>query len=566
MKTTTQFLFCLLTSFLLVTSASYSQTLTPDFAINFLAGNEDEIQKSTVDPNGNLYIVGTFKSPKLIFGTDTLTRQGTNDVFLLKLNADTNVVFCKSFYNNAVAKVTGIVLDPAENIYLTGYFTDSIRFDAFAFKSVKPYSWANSSFVLKTNSTGTTLWAKSFGGNSSSNSIVIDNHNNIYISGWVGESFSITEPNNGGVTFTANPSNLSRSFMLKTNTNGRTQWLKNYGGNLMIDKEQKLYFADSYMDSIYLENYVLRTFINKENHNVYVAKADTNGHVIWAKKFCEGEHALLNGAVIDTVTNTLFLTGTFKTDSLTFDNVIIRNHGYADIYIAKINTQGIMQAAKAIGTNESEYSWGLTRISSNYMALLGTTFGDSIVWGNNIIYGGTNPTGFGDMFLAVFDNDMNPVWGKGFPKSSGQQLKGIVADGNKSAYVVGDFCNTSTSSKVKDFSSGATGIVPTYIDKPSLYLVKFKVSSGSSNLSNISSEVISIYPNPASTYLNINFGNKDVQNSLQITSIDGKRVYVKSLTSGFNAIDIAFLQKGMYMIIVKSGNKLTIAKLIKNQF
>src|SRR5665647_1493277 len=122
MKTTTQFLFCLLTSFSLVTSESYSQTLSPDFAMNFLAGNEDEIQKSTVDQNGNLYIVGTFKSLKLIFGTDTLTRQGTNDIFLLKLNADTNVVFCKSFYNNDVAKVTGIVLDTTNNIYLTGYY------------------------------------------------------------------------------------------------------------------------------------------------------------------------------------------------------------------------------------------------------------------------------------------------------------------------------------------------------------------------------------------------------------------------------------------------------------
>ena len=564
MKTTTQFLFCLLTSFLLVTSLSYSQTLTPDFAINFLAGNEDEIQKSTVDQNGNLYIVGTFKSPQLIFGTDTLTRQGTNDVFLLKLNADTNVVFCKSFYNNNVAKVTGIVLDLTENIYLTGYFTDSIRFDAFAFKSVKPYSWANSSFVLKTNSSGVSIWAKSFGGNSSSGSMVIDDHNNIYISGWFGESFSITEQGSGPITYTANPSNLSRMFMLKTNTNGRTQWLKNYGGNLMIDKEQKLYFADSYMDSIYLENHVLRTFINKENHNVYVAKADTNGHVIWAKKFCEGEHALLNGAVIDTVTSTIFLTGTFKTDSLTFDNVIIRNHGFADIYIAKINTEGIVQTAKAIGTQESEYSWGLTRISSDYMALLGTTFGDSIVWGNNIIYGGTNPTGFGDMFLAVFDNAMNPVWGKGFPKSSGQQLKGIVSDGNKNVYVVGDFSNTS--SKVKAFSSLEEGVVPTYIDKPSIYLVKFKVVSGSSNLPDISPEVISIYPNPACTYLNINVENKVVQNSVQITSVDGKRVYAKSLSSGVNTIDVSFLAKGMYMILVKSGNKLTIAKLIKNQF
>ena len=567
MKTTTQFLVGILTSLMLVTNTSYSQTLIPDFAMHFLAGTGDEIQKSTVDQGGNLYLVGTFKSPQLVFGTDTLTRRGDNDLFLVKMDADTNVVFCKSFYNNGVAKVTGIALDSTDNIYLTGYYRDSIRFDNFAFKAVSPYTWANSSFVVKTDPTGNAGWAKAFGGNSSSGSLVLDKHDNVYISGWFGESFTIQEPVIGypPIVYTANPSNLSRGFLLKTNTAGRTQWLKSYGGELMIDKDQSLFFAGSYMDSIYLENHILRTYINKENHNVYLAKADTNGHVLWAKKFCEGEHALLNGAVIDTMTNTIFLTGTFKTDSLTFGDKIIRNHGLADIYIAKINTEGIAQMAKSVGTEDCEYSWGLTRISSEYMVLLGTTFSDSIVWGNDIIHGGTAQTGFGDMFLAVFDNDMNPVWGKGFPKSSGQELKGIVADANQNVYVVGDFCSTGTS-KVKAFTTVATGTAPTYIEHTSLYLVKFKIGNTSANVPITPSEVISMYPNPTNKYLNVNVGNSGVENSILITSIEGKRVYAKPLDKGINAIDISWLSKGIYMVRVQSGDKYTTTKLIKNQF
>jgi len=568
MKTTTPFLVGILTSLMLITGTSYSQSLIPDFAMHFLASTDDEIQKSTVDQGGNLYLVGTFKSPQLIFGTDTLTRQGNNDLFLVKMDADTNVVFCKSFYNQGVAKVTGIALDSANNIYLTGYYRDTIRFDNYAFKAVSPYSWANSSFVLKTDPAGNTTWAKAFGGNSSSGSMVLDKHDNVYISGWFGESFTIQEPVVGStpILYTANPGNLSRGFMLKTNTDGRTQWLKSYGGDLMIDKEQNLYFAGSYMDSIYLENHILRTYINKENHNVYLAKADTNGHVIWAKKFCEGEHALLNGAVIDTVTNTIFLTGTFKTDSLTFGDKIIRNHGLADIYIAKINTEGIVQMAKSVGTEDCEYAWGLTRISSEYIVLLGTTFSDSIVWGNNIIYGGTAQTGYGDMFLAVFDNDMNPVWGRGFPKSSGQELKGIVADANQNVYVVGDFCSSGTGSKMKAISTGAAGTSPTYIEQTSLYLVKFKIGGISSSIPDTPLQAISMYPNPTNKYLNISVGNNTVLSSVRITSLEGKRVYAQPLEKGVNAIDISHLPKGIYMVRVQTGNKYTTAKLIKNQF
>jgi len=286
-------LSCLLAFSLVTTTICQSQMLVPDFALHFLAGSEDEIQQSMIDQQGNLYLAGTFKSNSLIFGVDTLIREGDNDFFLVKIDPDTNVVFAKSYYGKGAALLSGIVLDSQGNICLTGHYQDSIRFTPFAFKAISPYSWAKKSFVVKTNPTGTALWAKDFGGNTSDGSMVIDANDNLYISGWFGETFSIAGTN--ATTFTAFPSVLSQQYMVKLDVDGNAKWLKNYGGKLMIDKEQHLYFAGSYMDSIYLENFVLRTYIAKENHNVYVAKADTNGHVLWAKKYCEGEHALLNG-------------------------------------------------------------------------------------------------------------------------------------------------------------------------------------------------------------------------------------------------------------------------------
>jgi len=132
--------------------------------------------------------------------------------------------------------------------------------------------------------------------------------------------------------------------------------------------------------------------------------------------------------------------------------------------------------------------------------------------------------------------------------------------------VVGDFCSSGTGSKMKAISTGAAGTSPTYIEQTSLYLVKFKIGNTSANVPITPSEVISMYPNPTNKYLNVNVGNSGVENSILITSIEGKRVYAKPLDKGINAIDISWLSKGIYMVRVQSGDKYTTTKLIKNQF
>jgi hypothetical protein len=537
--------FCCVLAFIFITpTICQSQMLVPDFAIHFLAGSEDEIQKSMIDQQGNLYLAGAFKSNSLIFGVDTLIREGDNDIFLVKIDRDTNVVFAISYYGKGAILIRGIALDAYENICLTGHYQDSIRFAPFALKAIAPYSWAKKTFVVKTNPTGTPLWAKDFGGNTSDGSMVIDDNDNLYISGWFGEPISIIGEN--AITLTAFPSVNSRQYMVKLDVDGNAKWLKSYGGNLMIDQEQNLYFAGSYMDSIYLENIVLRTYIAKENHNVYVAKADTNGHVIWAKKFCEGEHALLNGAIIDTATSTIYLTGTFKTDTLTFDNHVIHNNGMADIYIAKLDTAANVLNTITMGNTMAEYAFGLTRISSEYMALLGTTYSDSIVWGSNIIYSGNNPTGMGDFFLAVFDNDMVPVWGKGFPKSSGQAIKSVISDADENIYVVGDFSQEATM-KTK---GGVNSDQPTYIDQTALYLVKFSMNVSTQLKIVEVAKSLTVWPNPCSENLIISLNTASTSFDIEIFSITGKKMIEKSSISSNEVIDVSNYQPGLYFLKV----------------
>lgn len=548
----------LLSFILITTNICQSQMLVPDFAMHFQAGSEDEIQKSMIDQQGNLYLAGTFKSDSLIFGVDTLMREGDDDLFLVKIDTDTNVVFAKSFYAKGVALISGIALDSHGNICLTGHYQDSVRFDAFACKAIIPYPWAMKSFVVKTNPTGTVLWAKDFGGSTSNGSMVIDANDNLYISGWFGEALSIEVTS--AITFTVFPSVRSRQYMVKMDAGGNAKWLKNYGGELMIDKEQNLYFAGNYMDSVYLDNFVLRTYIAKENHNVYVAKADTNGHVVWAKKFCEGEHALLNGAIIDTVTNTIYLTGTYKTDTLTFDNHVIHNNGTADIYIAKFDTAANVLNAITIGNTEPEYAWGLTRISSQYMALLGTTFSDSIEWGSSIIYSGINPTSLGDFFLAVFDNNMAPVWGKGFPKSSGQALKSVIADANENVYVVGDFCQKETVTTKSAFITDQ----PTYIDRPALYLVKFSMNAAALPKVREVPKSLTIWPNPSSGSLNISLSTASAALDVEIFSIDGKKMIQLLSISTDEVIDVSKFQPGLYFLRVQTkDNQIFTRKFIR---
>ena len=70
-----------------------------------------------------------------------------------------------------------------------------------------------------------------------------------------------------------------------------------------------------------------------------------------------------------------------------------------------------------------------------------------------------------------------------------------------------------------------------------------------------------IYPNPASTTLNLKVNNHTEIESISILSLQGKRI--KKYTDRLTHIDVSFLSNGIYFIEITSGHKNYMTKFVK---
>src|SRR5699024_5979449 len=140
-------------------------------------------QSITTDTMGHIYSTGSFNSNTAYFGNDTLIVQGYNDIYILKLNSNGQVVCAKSMGGNSNDIGKSITTDASGNIYSTGSFYS----DTAYFGNNKLISQGNYDvFILKQDSNGQVIWAKSMGGNDIDQgySITSDAIGNIYSTGY----------------------------------------------------------------------------------------------------------------------------------------------------------------------------------------------------------------------------------------------------------------------------------------------------------------------------------------------------------------------------------------------
>jgi len=110
------------------------------------------------DSFGNVYVTGSFGSSTLVFGSTTLINSsGLSNFFIFKYGASGNRIWAKS--SGSSCSGTSIKIDTSQNILVTGFFYTSINFGSVTLNSMGN----NDIFVVKYNSVGNVLWAKSGG-------------------------------------------------------------------------------------------------------------------------------------------------------------------------------------------------------------------------------------------------------------------------------------------------------------------------------------------------------------------------------------------------------------------
>jgi len=133
-----------------------------------------------VDGHGNCYLTGMFKN-KASFGSTTLVSTGEYDVFVSRFDADGTPAWAYSGGGEKIDYGLGVATDLSGNCYVTGKFTDDVRFMGQHMMKLG----GRDLYVARFTPKGQMDWLEMIGGAHSdlSYAVAVDSRGNCFLSG-----------------------------------------------------------------------------------------------------------------------------------------------------------------------------------------------------------------------------------------------------------------------------------------------------------------------------------------------------------------------------------------------
>jgi hypothetical protein len=327
-----------------------------------------------------------------------------------------------------------IATDASGNIYVTGFFSETTSFGTTNLVS----SGTEDVFVAKYNPAGTLLWARRAGGNEydEGRGIAVDSGGNVYVTGLFQNNATFAPTN-------LNSSGGSDVFIAKYDTQGTLLWARKAGGDLFdeayalaLDKAGNVYITGSFEETAMFGSTTLTN--TSGSLDVFVAKCDSNGAFLWARRaggvFDDGG----NGIAVDAATN-VYVTGFFATNAAFGSTNMTAPGMAADIFVVKYNSSGTLQWVRQAGGPNQDAGQAVAVDSNGHILVTGQ-------FRVSASFGTTNITGNGaDIFVARYDPAGNVTWVRragGNDPIYGDQGWAVQADAAGNAYVSGHFSGT----------------------------------------------------------------------------------------------------------------------------
>ncbi len=307
---------------------------------------DDSGQSVSTDASGNVFITGIYYSPTITFGTTTLTKANPtsnySDIFIVKYDASGNMLWATSaedgLFNDDGRSLS---TDASGNVFIAGYFASpTITFGTTTLTNTNS-SW--DIFIVKYDSSGNVLWAKSAGGTAYDigNSVSTDAIGNVFMTG-IYYSPTITF----GITTLTNANNVADIFIVKYDASGNVLWAKSAEGTwydlsygVCTDVIGNVFITGAFYSPTITFGTTTLTNVNAAN-DIFIVKYDASGNVLWAKS--AGGTGYDEGYAVSTdASGNVFLTGNFGSPNINFGTTTLTNTdttgSFRDIFIAKLD-------------------------------------------------------------------------------------------------------------------------------------------------------------------------------------------------------------------------------------
>jgi len=420
-----------------VVSCAYSQVNCVDFLWARRAGgvNSEFASGIAVDAAGNSYLTGYFSWTNASFGDVTLTNSGYGDVFVAKYDSAGNVLWARGARGGLEDSGAGVAVDEAGNVYVTGFFEST----NLSFDNVTiTNSGDRDVFLAKHDTQGKVVWARAAGGTNydSANAIAVDVASNVFVTGvFLSPTISF-----GGRTLTN--SGGGDVFVAKYDSNGGLLWAERGGGNdadvgngIAIDPAGNVYVTGDFYSGTARFGDLAITNTHPGSSDMFLAKYDTGGNILWARAGGGSDNDFGKGVVADGV-NSVFVTGSFNSPITSIGGVLVTNIGGYDILLAKYDSSGNVLWAKGAGGSDGfEQATGIARDDAGNVYIAGSFTAPIVAFDGAKL---TNRGGF-DVFVAKYDSAGNVSWAKSAGGKDADQSSGVGVDEANNVYIVGGF-------------------------------------------------------------------------------------------------------------------------------
>ena len=516
-------------------------------------GNKYDYSNSvTTDASGNVYITGSFASPTISFGSTTLTNSaiGYYDVFIVKYDAAGSVIWAKSAGGSDYDYSQSVTTDSLGNVYITGSFASpNITFGTTTLTNA---GYGNV-FLVKYDSAGSVVWAKSAGGNrdDESRSVTTDATGNIYITGY----FSSPTITLGTTTITNVGGN--DIFIMKFDSDGNVLWAKSAGG---INDEQGQFLASDALGNVYISGFFASPTINfgttmlsnSGTDNIFLVKFDKNGSVLWAKSVVGNGDDVAQYVTTDILGN-VYITGSFSSPTLNFGTTTLTNTSFYDLFLAKYDASGTLIWAKNPIGSSNNFANAVTTDNSGNVLITGFFAGATFTFDTTTL----TSVGGSDIFLAKYNSSGDFIWAKGMGGGSNDFATSVITDASKNIYITGYF-------ESPNITFGATTLTNVADSSSDIFLAKYSSTTSISTIISGSGN-ISIYPNPTTNAINLTIDNPEDISTVQVYDMMGREVFhdgnlePKNIANNSINIMLPYLPNGVYTLRA-IGSKGTVQK------
>ncbi len=306
-----------------------------------------------VDAAANIYVTGSFQgqvdfNPGV--GIDALTAVGSDDIFVLKLDAAGNFLWVRQLGGASSDNGWSVKVDALGNVYTAGSFQGTADFDPGAGTTNLTSAGSDDVFVSKLDALGNFVWAKNMGGTAfdGSKSMVVDATGNVYTTGSF-QSTSDFDPSAG--TFNLTSVAAEDIFISKLDASGNFVWAKSLGGvsadngyGMALDASGNVFVTGSFQGTVDFDPGASAVNVSSLGvYDAFVLKLDAAGNFAWVKNVGGGSASAYGFAITLDVANSIYFTG-FYDYTVDFDpgaaTVNLNCTGVKDGFITKLDASG----------------------------------------------------------------------------------------------------------------------------------------------------------------------------------------------------------------------------------